>query len=217
MNIQKMDFMVALYIFGVIAAEVFGGKTFKLGDLSWHASAAIFLVPLLFTIVDVVVEVYGRARARSLVYCGLLTIFLLMCYAALATSLPPTSRYAPTEPAFDKIFHGSIRLSAASLTAFAVSELLDVAIFARLRQKMHGKALWLRNNLTNFIAQFADAAVFLTLAFYAVSGSLTSNISFIWALLLPYWLIRCGLSIIETPLVYAGVWYLRRNNEHRTS
>jgi uncharacterized integral membrane protein (TIGR00697 family) len=209
MNMRKMDLVVALYIFGVIAAEVFGGKTIKLWGLSWHASAAIFVVPLLFATVDIVVEVYGKARARSMVYCGLIAIFLLVLYAALATSLPPTSRYASTEPAFDKIFQSSIRLSIASLAAFAASELLDVAVFANLRARMNGKALWLRNGLTNFVSQFFDSAVFLSLAFYATGQTFSGNASFIWSLLFPYWILRCLLSIAETPIVYLGVWWLR--------
>lgn len=204
-----MDLVVALYIFGVITAEVFGGKTFKLGNLSWHASVAIFVIPLLFTTVDAVVEVYGRARARSLVYCGLVALFLLIVFAALATQLTPTDRYAPTEAAFDKIFKSSIRLSAASLVAFAASELLDVAIFGRLRQRLNGQALWLRNNLTNFVAQFADSAIFLSLAFYALNQTFGANLSFIWSLLFPYWVLRCILSVVETPIVYLAVWWLR--------
>lgn len=208
-TIQKMDLLVALYIFGVIAAEVFGGKTFKLGSLSWHASVAIFVIPLLFTTIDAVVEVYGRARARSIVYCGLVAIFLLILFSALATSLPPTDRYAPTESAYDKIFRTSMRIGAASLTAFAVSELLDIAIFSKLRDRLKGKALWLRNNVTNYIASFFDAAVFLTLAFYALDRGFGDNIGFIWGLLLPYWILRCLLTVVETPLVYLMVWWLR--------
>ena len=213
--IQKMDLVVALYIFGVITAELLGGKTFRVANLSWlhlNASVAIFVIPILFTMVDAVVEVYGRQRARSLVYSGLVVITLLIIYAALATHLTPSSRYAANESAFDKIFSASIRISAASLAAFAISELLDVAVFARLRQRLNGKALWLRNNLTNFIAQFADSAVFLTLAFYALGRPVTDNTAFIWSLLLPYWLLRCVLSIAETPLVYLVVWWLRGSN-----
>jgi len=209
MNIRKMDLVVALYVFGVITSELLGGKTFQLGNLGWHASVAILVVPLLFTMVDAVVEVYGKARARSLVYCGLISIALLILYAALATHLKPTERYAATEPAFDKIFGSSIRLAAASLAAFAISELLDVAIFARLRQRLNSRALWFRNNLTNFVAQFADSAVFLSLAFYAIGESVGSNVSFIWSLLFPYWILRCLLSVIETPFVYLVVWWLR--------
>ena len=217
-NVRKMDLIVALYIFGVITAEILGTKTFPLVNFSWlhlNAPVAIFVLPLLFTMVDVVVEVYGRARAKSMVYSGLIVIALLILYAALATHLPPSHRSAASESAYDKVFSASIRISAASLTAFAVSELMDVAIFARLRDKLKGRALWLRNNLTNFIAQFADSAVFLSLAFYAFHDSLSSNVSFLWSLLLPYWLLRCGLSIAETPIVYAGVWWLRGSNNPR--
>ena len=214
--IRKFDLVVALYIFGVLTAELMGAKTFKLTDLSFahlNASVAIFVLPLLFTLVDVVVEVYGRARARSMVYSGLIVVGLLIGYAALATYLPPSDRYAPTEHAYDTVFHSSIRIAAASLTAFAVSELMDVAIFAKLRETMRGKALWLRNNLTNFISQFFDSAVFLSLAFWATGFDFSSNVSFIWSLLLPYWLIRCSLSVVETPLVYLGVWWLRGSRD----
>ena len=215
-TIRKFDLIVALYIFGVITAELMGAKTFKLTDFSsahLNASVAIIVLPLLFTLVDVVVEVYGKARARSMVYSGLIVVALLIGYAALTTALPPSHRYAATNSAYKAIFHASIRISAASLAAFAVSELMDVAIFARLRSALSGNALWLRNNLTNFVAQFFDSAVFLSLAFWATSFGLGSNVSFLWSLLLPYWLIRCGLSVIETPLVYLGVWWLRGSRD----
>jgi len=216
MNIRKMDLVLALYIFGVVTSELMGAKTFQLANFSWahlNASVAIFVLPLLFTMVDIVVEVYGQARARSMVFSGLVVVCLLILYAALTTSLPPSSHYAPTNPAYVTIFRASIRISLASLTAFAVSQLLDVALFARLRKKLKGRSLWLRNNLTNFVAQFLDSAVFLTLAFWATAETLHSNISFLWSLLLPYWLIRCGLSIIETPLVYLGAWWLRGSSD----
>ena len=211
-NIRKFDLIVALYIFGVLTAELMGSKTFPLTNFSWmhlNASVAIFVLPLLFTMVDVVVEVYGRARARSLVFAGFVVIVLLVLYAWLTTSLPPSHRFAGTEPAYDTIFHSAVRISLASLAAFAVSEFMDVAIFARLREMMKGRALWLRNNVTNFVAQFMDSFVFIFLAFYATAESFHSNFTFLFSLIIPYWLIRCGLSVVETPLVYVGVWWLR--------
>ncbi len=211
-NIKKMDLVMALYIFGVVTAELLGIKTFRLTDFSWaHLSVtvSIFVMPLLFTMVDSVVEVYGRARARSMVYCGLIVVILLILYAALATHLTPSSRFAPTEPAYDTVFISSIRISLASLAAFAISELMDVALFSKLRQRLNGQALWLRNNVTNFVSQFADSAVFMVLAFYTLSEPFGANWSFLVSITLPYWLIRCVLSIFETPLVYLGVWWLR--------
>lgn len=211
-NIRKFDLVMALYIFGVMAAELMGSKTFPLTSFSWlhlNASVAIFVLPLLFTLTDVVVEVHGRRRARSMVWSGLFVVALLFLYSLLVTHLPPSHRFSPSEPAYDKIFTATARISLASLIAFAVSEFLDVAIFARLKERMHKQALWFRNNASNFISMFLDSFVFIFLAFYAMHESFGSNLSFLFGLIIPYWLIKCSLSVIETPLVYLGVDWLR--------
>ncbi|MEK7562036.1 MAG: queuosine precursor transporter, partial [Patescibacteria group bacterium] len=204
--------VVALYIFGVMSAELMGAKTFPLTSFSWmhlNASVAIFVLPLLFTLTDVVVEVHGKKRARSMVWSGLIVVALLFLFAVLATHLSPSHRFSSTESAYDKIFGLTARISLASLTAFAISEFLDVAIFAKLRQKLHKKVLWLRNNLSNFVSMFIDSLVFIFLAFYSLNHGLGDNLSFLFGLIIPYWLIKCCLSIIETPLVYVGVRWLR--------
>src|SRR5205814_9747281 len=115
--------------------------------------------------------------------------------------------------AYVTIFHYAIRFSLASLAAYAISELLDLPIFAIIRDKMNGQSLWLRNNVTNFIAQFMDSFIFIFLAFYMTGLSFHANFTFLFSLIIPYWLIRCSLSIIETPLVYLGVWWLRGSKE----
>lgn len=211
-NIRKFDLVMALYIFGVMSAELMGGKTFPLTSFSWlhlNASVAIFVLPMLFTLTDVVVEVHGKARARSMVWSGLIVVTLLLLFSLLATHLPPSHRFSPTEPAYDKVFGLTARISAASLTAFAISELLDVAIFAKLREKLHKKALWLRNNLSNFVSMFVDSLVFIFLAFYSFQYGFGNNLGFLFGLIIPYWLIKCSLSVLETPLVYFGVSWLR--------
>lgn len=203
---------MALYVFGVMVSELMGSKTFPLTQFSWlhlNATVSIFVLPLLFTLTDIVVEVYGRARARSMVFSGLIVVALLLLYSLLATSLPPSQRFAGSEASYDAIFHSTAQIAFASIVAFAASEFLDVLVFAKLRDKLGKKALWFRNNASNFVSQFFDAAIFITLAFYAFNESFSSNMSFLWGLIIPYWLIRCVLSVIETPLVYAGVWWLK--------
>jgi uncharacterized integral membrane protein (TIGR00697 family) len=217
--IRKFDFLVALYVFGVMVAELMGTKTFSIGTLGhWHltASVAVFVFPLLFTITDVIVEVHGRARARSVVFCGIFMVFLLALFEMLAVHIAPSARFAPSEKAYDAIFGASLRLAAASLVAFGASELLDVLVFARLRKLLGGRALWLRNNVSNFVSQLADSTLFLTLAFYAAGTGFGANVSFLLGLIIPYWLVKCALSMLETPLVYAGVWWLKGERKAST-
>lgn len=210
--IRRVDMLVALYIFGVMIAQVMSAKTFPIVGGDWlylNASVAIFVMPLLFTITDVVNEVYGRKRARSLVRIGLVIVILQVLAALLFTSLPASDRFLPSESAYDAIIGTSIRFGLAGIVAFAVSEFLDVYVFSRLREWLGKKKLWLRNNASNFVSQFADAAVWATLAFWAFDQSVGSNVGFIASIVIPYWLLRCALSVAETPLVYLGVWWLR--------
>ena len=193
-----------------------GAKTFPLlniGSIKLNASVAIFVLPLIFTINDVITEVYGKERTRSIIRSGLLGIFLILAFSILATNLPPSMRFLGTEEAYDKIFGLSARIAAASLTAFAIAEFLDVIIFVKIRERLGKKALWLRNNVSNFVSQFADTTIFMFLAFYALDTSFSENLPFLVSLIIPYWLLKCFMSVLETPLVYLGVNWLKKDKK----
>lgn len=189
-----------------------GAKTFplpKIGPLQLNASVAIFVIPLIFTINDIITEVFGRERTRSIIRSGLVVIALILLFSLLATALPPSKRFELSESAYDIVFTYSARIALASLTAFAIAEFLDVFIFARIRERLGKSKLWLRNNASNFISQFVDTTVFMTLAFYSLERGFNDNVMFLWSLILPYWLLKCFMSVIETPLVYIGVNWLK--------
>ena len=211
-NIQKMDLLFAVYVFCIAATELMGIKTFPIFQFSWlhlNASVAIFLFPIIFTINDIVIEVHGKARARSLMRSGLVVVCLTFLFAALATALPPSARYSGSEAAFDHIFHYTLRIAAASLAAFTIAQITDILIFVKIRHRLGKKALWFRNNVSNFIGQLLDTFVFISLAFYSFNQPFTNNASFLIGLIIPYWLLKCFMSVIETPFVYLGVKWLR--------
>lgn len=212
-KMNKFDLIAAMYIFCVVASELMGGKTFNIvhiGGFLLSGSVAIFLFPITFAINDIIVEVKGKERAQSIVRSGIVIIILIILFSLLAVALPSTSRFLPTEAAYESVFKISIRFSIASLLAFVASEVLDVAIFYRLRQKLGKRKLWLRTNLSNFISQLVDTSTFMILAFYAIDKSINQNLIFILGLILPYWGLKCMTSIIETPFVYFGVKWLRK-------
>jgi len=211
-KVEKLDLLVSLYIFCIAASEFAGAKTiplFKVFGYQLNSSVAIITVPLVYAVNDILTEVYGKNRARSVVRSGLLVVLLIFVFSLIATSLPPSGRFIKSNPAYNTVFGLSARISAASFTAFAVAEFLDVFIFAKLRQSLGKKNLWLRTNASNFISQFVDTGLFMVLAFYAIDKPIGANISFLVSLIIPYWIIKCAASIIETPLVYAGVRFLK--------
>ncbi len=210
-KIEKIDLLVSLYIFCIMVSELMGAKTFPIltKPFALNASVAIFVLPLVYSINDVVIEVLGIARARSIVRSGLITVALVLGFSLLATSLPPSTRFAPSEPAYDRIFGLSARIAAASLTAFLIAEFTDLFIFQKIRERLGKKTLWLRSNASNIVSHFLDTVIFMTLAFYALNRPFADNVSFLWSLILPYWLLKSTMSAIVTPLVYAGVRWLK--------
>ncbi|HEY1085731.1 MAG TPA: queuosine precursor transporter [Candidatus Saccharimonadales bacterium] len=213
MKIQKFDVIVGLYIFAIVVAQLMGLKVVPFGEvagITLSISVAIFVMPLLFTLTDIVVEVYGKERARSMVWTGLGIVVLLALYTFLVTTLPPAARFAEMNGAYNMIFGTSIQFAIAAIAAFASAELIDVLIYSKLREKMKSKGMWLRNNVSNFIGQLIDSTVFCVIAFYSFSTSFSDNFSFLIGIIIPYWLVRCLVSIIGTPLAYAGVAWLRK-------
>lgn len=210
-KVNKLDLLISIYIFCIAVSELMGGKTFAIlaSPIKLNASVAIFVIPLIFSINDIITEVMGAQRARSVVRSGLVVIFLIIIFSILATMLPPSTRFMSSEASYDKIFTISIRIAIASLISFAFADFLDVYIFAKLRESLGKSNLWLRNNLSNFISQFFDTTLFITLAFYTIDRSIGANFSFLFSLILPYYLLKCFMSVIETPFVYLGVRWLK--------
>src|SRR6266568_1307541 len=141
-KIQKLDFLISLYIACIMASELMGAKTFPLfhsGKFFLNASVGIFLVPLVYSINDIITEVFGKEKAQSIVRSGLVMIFFLLLFSIFAVSLSPSMRFLKSEKAYEAIFTVSARISAASLTAFAIGEFLDIFIFVKLRQKLGKK------------------------------------------------------------------------------
>lgn len=212
LKVEKFDLLVAIYIFCIAVSELMGAKTFpitQIGNFKLNSSVAIFTIPVIFSINDIIAEVFGKDRARSVVRSAILVVGLIFLFTLLATSLPPSVRFAPSESAYDKIFQASARFAFASLTAFALSDLLDIYLFSKIRQLLGKTKLWLRVNLSNLIAQFVDTTVFMTLAFYGLNRSFEDNFAFLVGIIIPYWLLKTFMSVIETPFVYLGVNWLK--------
>ena len=103
----------------------------------------------------------------------------------------------------------SFRIFIASIAAFLISQLHDIWAFNFWKQKTRGKHLWLRNNLSTIVSQLIDTTLFMFIAFYAVSPQFT--IAYTFSLVIPYWILKVVFALFDTPFVYLGVWWLRKN------
>ena len=212
--LTKLEILVGLYIFCLFGAETMGFKMvplFQIGEMHFSTSVAIFLLPFIFSINDMIIEVYGIKKALAVMRLGFVIIALIALFSLFFTLLPPAERFAPFNDAYNSVFGFSIRVSLASLVAFGVAQLTDILVFQKIRSKLGKKSLWLRSNVSNAIGLMADTVIFITIARYDFGADVANNVQYLVGLVLPYWLFKMCMSVLITPLTYAGVKWLKKD------
>jgi len=117
------------------------------GLLTWGA----FTYPLAFLVTDVMNRVYGAGPARRVVFAGFVT--------GIACSLIGTQIMLQGD-GYDYAAV-ALRVAVGSAVAFLAAQLLDVAIFSRLRDG----AWWRAPLASTLIGSTLDTALFFTIAF----------------------------------------------------
>ncbi len=194
-------------------------------------SVGLFALPITFLITDIIVETMGKQEADKVFFVGLICLTIALSLTALAVNLPSAIRWDTaafkgasfSKPeAYNYIFGSSIRFMIASLVAFAVAQFLDIFIFNQLKQKSGEPKLWLRNNLSTIFSQFIDTAVFYIIAFtklpfaipfLAIEANSGLDFDFMLKIFIPYYLFKVFFAILDTPLVYLGVWWVRPSSK----
>jgi uncharacterized integral membrane protein (TIGR00697 family) len=132
--------MAAIVVASNILVQVLFGRY-----LTWGA----FTYPFAFLVTDVMTRVYGAEAARKVVFAGFVTG--LLC-SVVGTQI---------EGAFGPLV--TWRIALGSGLAFLTAQLLDVAVFDRLRA-----GRWWRAPLAStLVGASADTAIFFTVAFSA--------------------------------------------------
>lgn len=204
MNLRVLTLM-GVFVGLLIGMNLLGGKIVTLLGVS--VSVGIFMVPATFLITDIIEEVYGRKVAKQFVIVGVITLVMLFLFTALFVALPPHARFAEMNDAYSSIFGASLRIMVASLTAFFIAQMHDLWAFEFWKKKTGGKKLWLRNNLSTGVSQAIDTLLFMFIAFYQITPKFT--VGFIISLAIPYYLFKLAFAVLDTPLVYLGVKWLK--------
>ena len=126
-----------------------------LGDwLTWGA----FTYPFAFLVTDLTNRALGPAAARKVVFAGFLV--------GVACSFVAAGLDATT-----------LRIALGSGTAFLAAQMLDVAVFDRLR----AGSWWRAPLVSSFLGSALDTALFFTIAFSATLGFLDPSDDVSWA------------------------------------
>ena len=201
--------LATLFIASLVAGNLIFQKFFTwdfFGIYTFEISVGILPYPITFLITDVISEIYGKKRANEVVLSGLFATVFLLGIVYLADAVPATSWSPIQNETFHEVFGFTAIAVSASMTAYLLAQLIDIRIYHFWKKKTKGKHLWLRNNASTMFSQFIDTLTVLVLlcSFGIIEWVRFSD------LLLSGFLFKVLVAAVDTPLLYAAVFGIRK-------
>ena len=193
-----------------IGLPPFGWKLFgQAGSLSFTAGVLIW--PIVFIMTDVINEYFGRRGVRfiSFAAAGMITYAFVFAYAAI--HLAPADWWVTVnedrgvpdmQAAYGNVFGQGLWTIGGSLAAFLVGQMIDVAIFHRIRSVTGERWIWLRATASTAVSQLVDSFVVLYIAF--VLGPQQWPVSLFLAVGTVNYCYKMVMAVLLSPLIYVA-------------
>ena len=101
--------------------------------------------------------------------------------------------------AYRLVFGQGLWIIIGSLVAFLIGQIIDVAVFHRIKQYTGEKLIWLRATGSTLVSQFIDSFVVLFIAFYVGADW---PLSLVFAIGVVNYLYKFTMALILTPVIY---------------
>ena len=146
---------------------------------------------------DLLNEKYGRAEARKAVWFGFFTLLMTTVIMQMVLVFKPQETDI-AQSSLETIFGLMPRLALGSLTAYFISQFLDVRLYSWIRKYYSTSSqLWIRSNGSTMVSSFVDTLIFCTIAFAGLY-----NWSVWLEILLTTYLAKFLLTAVGTPILY---------------
>ncbi len=216
--------LAAVFCVNTVLAEFIGVKIFALEDtlgiapLEWNLfgqagslsfTAGTLLWPFVFILTDTINEFFGRRGVRFISWLAVALILFGFCFAFAAIALAPAGWWVEAarsqgvpdyQRAYAAVFGQGLWTIAGSVVAFLFGQLIDVAVFHRIRRATGERWVWLRATGSTAISQCVDSFVVIWIAF--VLGPQRWPTSLFLAVSTVNYLYKMLAAIALIPLLY---------------
>jgi len=198
--------LVGLSVATLLISNLASTKMFDFFGTGFVMDGGAVIFPISYVLGDVIVEIYGYARARRIIVLTV-AMNLLAALTFLVVGLLPPGEGWKYQSAFQAILGFMPRLVLASLAAFLVGQLLNANIFDRLKNtKFGGRVLWWRAMGSSLVGNLVDSLIFTVVAFIGV----IPTYQLIGLIGLAFLVKMVGEAVL-LPVTYAVVRTIRRS------
>ena len=225
-SVRLLITLGGFFVCNALIAEFIGVKIFSLegtlgiAPLEWNLfgrtgslsfTAGVIIWPIVFIMTDIINEYFGRRGVRFLSWLTVGLISYAFLFAYIAIGLVPADWWVgiaadhgvpDLQKAYGYVFGQGMWTIVGSIVAFLIGQLIDVAIFHRIRARTGEKLIWLRATGSTAVSQFVDSFVVLYIAF--VLGPQQWPLSLFLAVGTVNYGYKITAAILLIPLIYLG-------------
>jgi uncharacterized integral membrane protein (TIGR00697 family) len=215
--------ITAFFVANALIAETIGNKIFSLeklfgiqpvnftlfgqSGLSFNLTCGVLLWPLEFVMTDLVNEYFGPKAVRRISYTAVILIAYAFLMFYISMGVPPANFWYTTavnegvpdmSKAYNSIFGQGMWIIFGSITAFLVSQIVDVTVFHKIKKITGEKRIWLRATGSTMISQLVDSFIVLFIAFKIGKGW---SWQLVLAICIMNYIYKFTMAILLTPVI----------------
>ena len=200
----SLPFVVMAMMFAVflILANLMEVKVVKIGILTATAGLSVF--PISYIINDCIVEVYGFAKARFVIWMGFLLNMIFVVFLQVCVALPSDPSWT-AQAAVEQVFGNTPRISLGSFVAFIVGSMVNAQVMSRMKVRDGGKRFSLRAIMSTVFGETADSLIFFPIAFAGMLPPATI-LTLVWTQVM----LKTLYEIVVLPVTIRVVKMLKR-------
>jgi len=199
---KLLGLLTALNIAFQLVSDVTAGKIIEL--FTYPVSITVLYFPVVYIISDIMTEVYGYARARSVTWLTFISSVIAgLIY--LAVAYLPSPEFFEAADAYATVFGIIPRVLIGGWVAVLVGDLLNNYVLAKMKVHTKGRHLWMRTIGSTIFGQGVNTALFYGIA---LSGILPTNVLIVS--ILSAWILKVGVEVVLTPLTYVVIKAVKR-------
>lgn len=186
------------------------------GNFKMTMPVGVLAYPVTFLCTDFISELYGKTRANTLVWIGLVVNLWVLLIFKIGGAMPEMHIEGLDYSTFEAVKTIATDTIFGSMIAYMVAQFIDVYIFHYFKEKTNGKKLWLRNNASTLVSQLIDSIIVILYVHYAhdtfhMAGQSKEVVNqFLLNTILSTYLFKFFFALVDTIPFYFGVKFLKK-------
>ena len=201
--------VVTLFVSLYLISNVMAVKVIDLFEF-FYFDAGTITFPFAYMLGDVLTELWGYRTAKRVIWMTLLCNVVMVLCTQVGVWLPSPDYLEETASAYNHIFTYVPRIVLGSLVGFLLGELSNAWFMERIRQRTHGRRLWVRTIGSSMVGYLFDSLPFVLIGFL---GTVSTH-DLILMILFQYGAKLLIEAVLGTPMAYLVIHWIKEHSDY---